>query len=190
MLGRRTGLFFFVCLFFSAKHAKTRGKQESRLFCPNFASREKSTHRPPELIKFPMPPARHENKRNPAMHTTNKNETSNSIAFDVGLRGRDTHGGGDGSTSMCTSRKRTSSGSKTRQRMPVGTSAPGPEPERCGLVRRRSSSARLGTGCFVLAQFHRVQHQIIARRHCVSLLLDDVIHDRLAIDAQGLHARQ
>ena len=40
------------------------------MVAPDFSSREKSTRRPPELIKLPMPAARHENKLNPAMGTT------------------------------------------------------------------------------------------------------------------------
>ena len=60
------------CLFCSAKHAKTRGNPH---FGPNLASREKLTHRPPELAKFPMPAARHENKRNPAMGDLTKRHT-------------------------------------------------------------------------------------------------------------------
>ena len=61
--GAAPGCFFFG-LFCSAKHAKTQGKPR---FCPNLLPAKKSTHRPPELIKFPMPAARHENKPNPAM---------------------------------------------------------------------------------------------------------------------------
>ena len=41
----------FACFAPQNTQNKTRGKPH---FCPNFASREKSTHRPPELIKFPM----------------------------------------------------------------------------------------------------------------------------------------
>ena len=53
MLRRRTGLVLPGLL------RKTRKNARKAAFCPNFASREKSTHRPPKLIKFPMPAARH-----------------------------------------------------------------------------------------------------------------------------------
>ena len=45
----------------------TQKREENRIFRPIPPPREKSTHRSPELIKFPMPAARHEKKRNPAM---------------------------------------------------------------------------------------------------------------------------
>ena len=58
------------CLFCSAKQANTRGKPHFvRIlrFCLLFCFLETLNHRPPELIKFPMPAAWHENKGNPAI---------------------------------------------------------------------------------------------------------------------------
>ena len=63
MRKRRTGWFLHVVLL----RKTTRKNARKAAFLPNFASREKLTHRSPELTKFPMPAARHENKRNPAM---------------------------------------------------------------------------------------------------------------------------
>ena len=62
MLRRRTGLFFLRVLL-----RKTQKKARKATFSPIFFPREKPTHRPPELSKFRMPAARHENKGNPAM---------------------------------------------------------------------------------------------------------------------------
>ena len=45
----------------------------------NYFPRKKSTQRPPELIKFPMPAARHENKINPAMGGGGGGETSRTL---------------------------------------------------------------------------------------------------------------
>ena len=72
MRRRRTGLGF-AC--FAPQNRQKR--EGSRGFVRNlrfgwcvWGFREKLTHRRPELIKFPMPVARHENKKNPAMHMT------------------------------------------------------------------------------------------------------------------------
>ena len=55
----------FCLLFCSAKDAKTRGKPR---VCPDVCF----NHRPPEFTKFPMPAARHENKRIPAMRCASR----------------------------------------------------------------------------------------------------------------------
>jgi hypothetical protein len=67
---RRTGLFLFACFFPQNRHNKNARKAAVFfvIFCLCVLGfRERFSHHPPELIKFPMPTARHENKKNPAM---------------------------------------------------------------------------------------------------------------------------
>ena len=59
---RRTELVF-AC--FAPRN--TQKREESRILVRIMFPAKKTSHRPPELIKFLMPAARHENKRNPAM---------------------------------------------------------------------------------------------------------------------------
>ena len=70
MLKRRTGLLFvfvlFVACFDPQNTQKTRGHPQ---VSSEFSSREKSTHRLPELIKFRMPAGRHENKDRAGLET-------------------------------------------------------------------------------------------------------------------------
>ena len=69
MLRRRTGLVF-ACFAEQNRQKRegSRGFVRILRFCLCVGGfREQLTHRPSELIKFPMPVARHENKKNPAM---------------------------------------------------------------------------------------------------------------------------
>ena len=69
MLKRRTGLVF-AC-FAPQNRQKREGSRGFvrilRFACVFGVSAKKSTHRRPELTKFPMPVARNENKKNPAV---------------------------------------------------------------------------------------------------------------------------
>ena len=68
VLRRRTGLVF-ACFAPQNRQKRegSRGFVRILRFCLCvWGFREKLTHRRPELIKFPMPVARHENKQNPA----------------------------------------------------------------------------------------------------------------------------
>ena len=75
MLRRRTGLVF-ACFAPQNRQKREGSRGFVHIFC-GFACvfvffREKSTHRRPEITKFPVPVARHENKKNSAMRPANK----------------------------------------------------------------------------------------------------------------------